>query len=179
METNLELSPIATNCKSCSVSVNEADQFCQSCGFPLKGNEQDQENFIYNRNYQHLSLQELDKKIKSAGTTLYVLAGFTLVYGLVMYFLSNDPAEAISVLIANGVISIIYLLLAVWSKKKPAAAIISALTLFALTWILNAFVDPTQIFKGVIVKVIVIVYLVKGMQSAFEAEKIRKQHNIA
>jgi hypothetical protein len=39
--------------------------------------------------------------------------------------------------------------------------------------------DPVNIVKGIILKVIVIIYLVKGLQSAIEAEKIKKEHNLS
>lgn len=179
MEQSLELSPVVANCRACATGVQEADQFCQSCGFPLKGSEQDQENFIYNRNYQHLELQGLDKKIKSAGTTLYVLAGLSMLSGIIFFFIYNGQAEATAELIAGAVIAIIYFLLALWSKKKPVAAIISGLVLFFLVWILTVIADPVNIVSGIIFKIIILVYLIKGMKSAFEAERIRKQHNIA
>jgi ABC-type enterobactin transport system permease subunit len=62
--------------------------------------------------------------------------------------------------------------------KKPVAAIISGMVSFVLVQLLAVFEDPTNVYKGIIIKIIIIGYLVKGLQSAFEAEKIRKQHNI-
>jgi hypothetical protein len=172
----LALEPI--HCKCCFEKINETDLFCQSCGFPLKSTEEEQNNFIYTRNYKHLELQGLDKKIRSAGTTLYVLAGFFLLFGLGYFFINSNNESSSGILITNAIVAIIFLLLGYWSKKKPVAAIISGMVLFVLVQLLSIFEDPSNIYKGIIMKIIIIGYLIKGMQSAFEAEKIRKQHNI-
>ena len=37
--------------------------------------------------------------------------------------------------------------------------------------IVNAFVEPTSLFSGIILKIIVVAALVKGIRSAQEAEK--------
>ena len=89
---------------------------------------------------------------------------------------SNDNASAL--LITNAVVAIIFLLLGYWSEKKPLAAIISGMTLYILVQILAAIDDPLSILKGIIFKVIVISYLIKGLLSALEAEKIKKQYNL-
>lgn len=178
-ETPLQPVEVVTNCKCCNASVQENDQFCQSCGFPLKGTQEEQDNFIYNRNYKHLELEGLNKKIKSAGTTLYVLSGLFIVYGLIMFAVNSGNDSSSPLLITNGILSIIFLLLGFWSKSKPVAAIISGLSLYALIQILNVIVEPTSILKGIIIKIAIIAYLIKGLQSAFEAEKIRKQLNIS
>jgi hypothetical protein len=171
--------PIETiRCKCCSKVVNIEDQFCQACGFPLKGTEENQNTFIYTRGYKHLELQGLERKIKSAGTTLYVLAGFFLLFGLGYFFINAGTNTSSGVLITNAIVAIIFLLLGYWSKKKPVAAIISGMVLFILVQLLSIFEDPSNIYKGIIIKIIIIGYLIKGMKSAFEAERIRKQHNI-
>jgi hypothetical protein len=181
MDIETPSQPVAdiTSCKCCSTAISENDQFCQSCGFPLKGTEEEQNNFIYSRNYKHIELEGLDKKIRSAGTTLYVLAGLFLVFGLVYFGMNASDSTASAMLITYGILAVLFLLLGFWSKKKPVAAIISGLVLYILLQILSAIDDPVNIVKGIIVKIIIIGYLIKGMQSAFEAEKIRKQLNIS
>lgn len=168
------------HCKCCSNSVKETDLYCQTCGFPLKGGEEEQKQFIYNRDYKHLELKELNRKIKNAGTTLYVLAGLFTLLGVIYYFTNKENEQlALAVLLTNVILSAIFLALASWSKKKPAAAIISGLVLYVLVQLIAIIEDPANIVKGIILKVIIIIYLIKGMQSALEAEKIKKQHNLS
>ena len=170
-----ELQPV--HCKCCFKKTDANDQFCQRCGFPLKGSEEEQKIFIYRRGFKEIELKNLQKKIKSAGTTLYVLAAYFFLFGLGFFFINHDNTSS-AVLIANGVAAIIFLLLGYWSMTKPVAAIVSGMLLFIIDQLIPVFDDPSRIFQGLLIKIIIIGYLIKGLQSAFEAEKIRKQHNI-
>lgn len=169
---------ITTVCRCCNAAVKEADQFCQACGFPLKATAEEQEQFISNRNRRQLALPGLDAKIKSAGTTLYVLAGFFIVFGSIFFFMNTDNDAGIVFLITYGVLAVIFLLLGVWSKAKPVAAIVSGLALYVLIQIISAIDNPFNVAKGIFIKIVIVGYLIKGLQSAFAAEKIRKDLNI-
>jgi hypothetical protein len=168
----------AAECKCCFVKINTTDSFCQACGFPLKGTDDEQRQFFTHRNYGHMEMDSLKGKIKSAGTTLYVLAGVFLIYGLIYFFLQRNGDNAPALLITNAAVAVIFLLLGYWSEKKPLAAIISGMSLYILVQLLAAFDDPLSILKGIILKVIIISYLIKGLTSALEAEKIKKQYNL-
>jgi len=165
-------------CKCCFERISEIDQFCQACGFPLKGAEEEQTKFFSNRNYQHMEVDGLKKKIRSAGITLYVVAGFFLLSGLVYFFINKAEDSASALLITNAVVAVIFLLLGAWAEKKPLASIISGLVLYVLVQLMAAIEDPVSIFKGLIAKIIIISYLIKGLVSALEAEKIKKQHHL-
>jgi len=169
--------PVLT-CISCFEKINEPDQFCQSCGYPLKGSEEEQKQFFYNRNYQQLMIGSLKKKIKSAGTTLYVLGVLFLIYSLFYFFRYREEDTASATIIAYAVVAIIFVLLAVWSDKKPVAAIISGMVLYLLLQILAAIDNPLNLFSGIIFKIIIITCLINGLNSGMEAERIKKQHNL-
>lgn len=173
--------PIAESlpeCKSCFEKVSPADQFCQKCGFPLKGSDSEQQIFMYRRSFKKSELDFLSKKTESAATTLYVLAGLSFVIGVVYFFINSSSDNGSAILISYTAIAVIYLLLGVWSKKKPVASLISGMILYVLIELMGAVDNPANIFKGIIIKIIIISYLIKGLTSALEAEKIRKQHNI-
>jgi len=165
-------------CKCCFEKINPADQFCQKCGFPLKGSDADQQIFIYRRGFRKVELTALGKKIKSAGTTLYVLAGIFLLYSLGYFFVNRPENSATVILITYTIVAVIFLLLGIWSQKKPVASIISGMVLYVLIQLMAAIENPVNLFSGIIFKIIIISYLIKGLASAMEAEKIRKQHNI-
>jgi hypothetical protein len=168
----------AHQCKCCFEKINEADQFCQACGYPLKGSDAEQQIFIYRRGFKKADLHEHDKKIKKAGTTLYVLAGVFLLYGLIYFFIGRTQDTSSGILITNAAVAVIFLLLGAWAGKKPVASIISGIILYAVIILIGAIEDPASPFKGIIFKIIVISYLIKGLVSTQEAEKIKKQHNI-
>lgn len=168
-----------SKCRACGSTVNEQDQFCTSCGFPLKGTDEEQNLFISARHFRKNQVHELRRKIKNAQTTLFVLAGLFFVVGIIYYFISGQNDLAFAVMITNLILAAVFLALGGWAKNKPVVAIISGLVLYILVQLISIVEDPTNIVKGIIIKIVVIVYLVRGLQSAMEAEKIKKEHNIS
>ena len=169
----------SARCESCDSPVNEQDQFCTSCGFPLKGTDEAQNQFLSNRRYKQHEARELARKTRNAQTTLFVLSGLFFVIGVIYYFIQGQNDMAFAALITNLILSAVFLALGGWSKNKPVAAIISGLVLFVLVQLISIVDDPVNIGKGIIVKIVVIVYLIKGLKSAMEAEKIKKEYNIS
>ncbi|RYZ07355.1 MAG: zinc ribbon domain-containing protein [Myxococcales bacterium] len=60
----------------------------------------------------------------------------------------------------------------VWSKRALLPAIITALGIYVAVQLASAMYDPKTLAQGMILKVIVIVALVKGVQSALAAQKV-------
>jgi len=174
----LPVAAVAIDCQCCFEKVSDADHFCQACGFPLKGSAEEQQHFIYTRNYQQMEIDSLSNKVRSARNTLFVLSGFFLLFGLGYFAVNRREDTASAILITNAVVSVIFLLLGWWAEKKPLASIISGMVLYILLILMAAIENPLSLFQGIIVKIIIISYLVKGLMSAMEAEKIRKQYNI-
>ena len=166
-------------CRACGNTVNEQDQFCISCGFPLKGTDEEQNLFISIRHFKKNQVNALHKKIKNAQTTLFVLAGLFFIAGVIYYFVSGQNELAFAVMIQNLILAAVFLALGGWAKNKPLVAIISGLVLYIIVQLVSIIGDGTNPVRGIIVKIIVIVYLVKGLQSAMEAEKIKREHNIS
>jgi len=61
--------------------------------------------------------------------------------------------------------------MAYWSQKKPFAALLSALLLYLMVIAINAIVEPTTIFKGILIKIIILSFLIKGVSSAHQGAK--------
>jgi len=55
---------------------------------------------------------------------------------------------------------------------------VCALVLYGLFIVLNAVIDPTTIYKGIILKIVIIVTLIKGLNDAREAQQIQDQMGI-
>ncbi len=53
-----------------------------------------------------------------------------------------------------------------WTKKKPYSSILAGLILFCLIQAFAMISDPTNIYKGIIVKIVIIVSLVSGLKKA-------------
>jgi hypothetical protein len=165
-----------TLCAACYSAVTNDDDYCTNCGYPLKGSEKDQQYFISMRKSKEIDLNEANKKIKKAGYILYLIAGLTGIYGIAMFFVNKSAGEGL--LIVNLILAIVYSGLGFWSKNKPLASIISGFALYVLIFLLNAIVNPITILSGFLFKIFFVICFVKGIQSALEAEKIKKELNI-
>lgn len=79
--------------------------------------------------------------------------------------LERERLQAYVVPIGLGVV---FLGLWAWSRKSPLPALSTALGLFVTVHALDAAVDPKQLVRGVIFKVLCIAGLAKGIRSALE-----------
>ncbi|MDY8136864.1 zinc ribbon domain-containing protein [Aquimarina sp. 2201CG5-10] len=155
------------SCSQCSTEMTLETKFCTNCGYPQNGNEKEKAVFHANRVMKNSQIKDDEKRIKSARNTLYWMAGLSFAFGLILFFRTQDTIE----LIVQTIVSGIYLLLAYWSQQKPFAAILSGLLLYLTIIAILAIVDPFTIFSGIIFKVIIIAFLVKGVYSASQNNK--------
>jgi len=157
----------ASSCSLCETSLATDQIFCTGCGYPENGTESEQSKFHANRAINKSKTKEADKRIKSARNTLFVIAGISFLYGVVLFFTLGDS----SVLISAGILAIIYLILGFWSQQKPLMALVLALLVYLTTITINAIVEPTSLFSGIIWKVVIIAFLGKGINSALHLRK--------
>ena len=162
-------------CACCTNTYQPVDTFCTNCGYPLQGNEDAQRNHIANRSIKEVDLIELDKKVKAASQSLYWIAGIMGFSSLIGYFTLAENDDITVFLITTVILVGAFLAFAVWSKTKPVTALISGLSLYIIVQLLNLMVDPTSILKGIIFKILIIGYLVKGIMAVLESEKIKKE----
>ncbi len=155
------------HCSKCDTILLENNKFCSNCGFPERGTEKEKAIFIANAVMKKNGHLDVDEKINSGKKTLLILAALCVVFGFISYGVNND----ISVLVSNLILAVIYAGLAWLATTKPFAALLSALLLYIMIHILNAIVDVTTIYQGLLVKVLVITYLSKGVYSAMNQEK--------
>jgi hypothetical protein len=168
----------AVFCAACSKKVNDEDAFCDACGYPLKGTEKEQDYFMSVRSSREIDLDDAYKKIKRAGNVLYWIAGVSVIVGLIGYFANKDDSARTALLIVNVVLAIIYAGLGLWSQKKPLTSIISGFSLYAMMVLINAIANPITIFSGIFFKIFFVGCFIKGVKSALEVDKIKKELNI-
>lgn len=171
------------NCNYCNTAVAQPDNFCITCGYPINGTEEDQRFFVSERNALAIDLEDHDKKVNQAGKTLYWLAGLTVAWSFIQYAITaskdaDTDGMAKPVLLVNMILAALYLGLGLWSRKKPVVALVSGLSLYIIVQILSTVGDPTYLFKGIIIKILFIGYFIKGIKSAMEADRLKKQYYI-
>ena len=149
-------------CNHCETSVNDDDAFCQDCGYPLKGNEQDVAKFYAKRAMNKNKNIDAAEKIKSAKNTLFVIAGVVLLFAIVRYLSIGDIAD----LIINFIVCCMYILLGFWTEQKPLIALLLGLLLYVTLVVISAVLEPMTLVKGILWKIVIISYLGKGIYSA-------------
>ena len=118
--------------------------------------------------------EQLAKVVKKARTSLYVISGIQIVFSFILYYFKNDNELAYYQLIAGCVISVIFAALGFLSNSKPYIALLIGLIIYSVLIISDAIYDPLTLTRGIILKIVIIVWLVKGIKSAYEIQKIPK-----
>jgi hypothetical protein len=142
-------------CPKCRTNNHGGAQFCESCGKSLR------------------SLQEADDAIermllKEARKGVWALA---IVAAL-------QAGSAVIIDASNWVLWVIagvFAALALWAMRAPLVASVLGLAVFVLLHGAEAFVDPSTLAKGVLMKAAVVVVLVGAIRSALKHREFRMQ----
>lgn len=159
-----EITAITTQCSYCRTEMGIEQNFCVNCGYPEKGSPAEQSGFHARRVMNLRTNAQAAKSIRSARNSLYVISAITLLFGLVYFFSYDDSAT----LIASAILALIYLGLGFWSQTRPLVALILGLLVFLTTNVINASVSPETLYKGILLKVFILVYLGKGINATLK-----------
>ncbi len=120
----------------------------------------------YYEGVKNLELQGYETGIKKARTALFVTAGLLLLGEILTVSMTGIEWTPLMI----GIVAIevgIFVALGFWTKTKPYSAIITGLVLFILYWIAGIAINGFEAaYKGVIVKIIIIVYLAQAIKPA-------------
>ena len=170
-----EINPIPPadiiKCRCCKTIVTNNDVFCPNCAYPLQGTDDEQSTFIGQFIARKNEQEEWKRQVSSATTTLIVVAILTIVGGAISAMVNRELGGE-TIFIISLVLAAIYFFLAWWSKKNPFGAILTGLIIYVSLHLLYAFIDPTSIIKGIIIKVIVISYMIKGIVGAAKVRNV-------
>lgn len=165
-------------CAACHQQTTTDFTFCNNCGYPLKGTEEEQQNFMTQLTVNQIDLEEYHNKIKKGRNSLYYVAVAFAVGTLLEIAQASDQSLKVAMLIVCLIVCSIFVFLAIWSKRKPLAALVSGSALYGILIASSAIVDPLSLFKGIILKIIVIVCLINGIRAALDAEKMKKETHL-
>lgn len=117
------------------------------------------------------STEVYDKHIKNARNILFGVAAVQLITALVSIYITAGhviwPAQIIPLSVAVS-----FFLLGLWTRRQPFTAILLALIMYMAIWIANSIYDSSYIYKAIFFKVIILVYLVKGLRDARGAQEM-------
>lgn len=168
---NTESRTEETSCQHCTTVVASTETYCHKCGFPVKGTEHQQKRFLIDKELKEIYKDENtgfdNDKVNTAQNIIFALAFLNVIGSIYYYVVTESPF----VLMLSLFISLVYAILGFWAKQKPLPAILCCLVLYITLIILNGLFDPTTLLRGIIIKIIIIVYLIKGIKASNEAVK--------
>lgn len=176
---------MTTNCPHCGVLAAPDDMYCASCGKAVSVGPNptrlvDRAALASTHAGQSLQSESLRKQMKSAfGALLAVAIVQTLATLLVAVAAANfngpDKAAMTITAVVIGVIAIGFYGLAFWARKAPLPAAITGLSVLVTLWAIDALLDPTAIVRGIILKVIVIVLLIRAINAGLTHRRLARE----
>ena len=162
-------------CKYCnSTGLKTLDKFCFNCRFPVGANDRETKRYFYGIKLKKDRIEKKRKTIKKARIILFVLAAINFLYGIIMGMLMNTDGI---VLIGSLIVACIYFGIGMWSRAKPYPAILSGFFIFIVFSAIAVADDPHTIYRGIVLKVIIIYAFVVGFKAVKEAEILEKELN--
>ncbi len=167
-------------CNRCRYVNSVTNNFCTNCGYPVK--EEGTTTLYHVRTKQRKEvLRKGEKDVQAARATLYALSVFFLVG---ISFLFSDLDNRYLLVLASATFSGLFFLLARWSYSKPFTAIITGFIIvltFSTISIFGEFVNAFTTVVGVysiLVTMILIYFLLRGVQGAYKVDLIKEEMEI-
>jgi hypothetical protein len=112
----------------------------------------------------------LRKQIATARILLLIVAVATLISAGLLLPSLGSPA-VLENIVLTGIFSIVYFLLAFWTKRKPYTAILAGLALLLLAILLDIFWNPLGPYSRWQSKLLTIFLLVLGIGDSKDAQR--------
>lgn len=124
---------------------------------------------------EDFSIRDYEKQIRQARNAIFITAAVLTWNLVILIYNIKENHEYLWIDIALwGSFILGFLALGFRTNQKPYFAIIGALLLYSFYIILNAFFDISTLYKGLIFKIAIIVFLVKGLKNAKDAQEMKK-----
>lgn len=117
-----------------------------------------------------------DKNLKRARIWLYVVTAMQVLMGVFEYmkYDTETPEFRWFTFALDAAIGLIFLACALWSYKKPVAAFLTALVLYIIITGSLMILDPSNIARGIILKILVVIALVRAYKDARHIEEMKQ-----
>ncbi|MEX2213087.1 MAG: zinc ribbon domain-containing protein [Phycisphaeraceae bacterium] len=154
--------------------------FCEACGKALPTGHgprivKDSElaTTSAGRSVQQL---ELAKTMKKAFGALLAVAIIQVIATVLISFAGNDPRvdkKALqTVLIVMGGIGAGFFVLAIWARSSPLPAAVVGLVVYVSLHLISGILDPTTLYQGLLIKIIVVAVLIQAIQAGIQHRKL-------
>lgn len=177
------------SCPECKAELKEGQAFCENCGARLQEGvirREAQPRTVFPVSEQH------KKHLRAARVAIMFVAVVTVIVAIVfwfilqneiekvknnpMMFLNEDAVAMQKVAIASTfVLGLIFFGLFFWAKSNPFGASLTALLIYVASIIVSLGLDPESLPKGIIIKAIIILALVRGVQAGLAFKRLGSQ----
>lgn len=124
-----------------------------------------------------LEFNDSIKKVKQGRFVIFALVLLTLVSAILGWFSNPYDATKGEILIEGFIFLGLYAAFGFFLPKNPTLYLALGLSVYILYQVLVAFVDPSTIFSGLLIKIIVLVGLIRGLLGAREVLEYGGQLN--
>jgi hypothetical protein len=176
-------------CPHCGTANQNFSSFCESCGKALPSGAQSGPRMVTEAMPstfagRQLVSEELKKNLKKAKNALLTVAIIQTLFGLLIFGVakSNMPAGQSFppvLLITLFGIALIFFGLYAWARHHPLPAAIVGLTLFVTLHLIDAIADPSQLGRGIIMKIIIVAMLIQAIQAGIKYKRLLPQLQMA
>lgn len=182
---------MTTTCPHCAAPNQPADAFCASCGKALPTSEPsgprvvEKDAVAASQAGLSLQIRELKKQMRTAFVVILVVAILTLLGAALIFALPNIAGDRLSdeeqsvLMIAGGISAALglgFVGLAVWARKAPLPASVTALSIYLTVVLINAALDPSTLAQGIIIKIIIILALARAIQAGLKYREIMRSN---
>ena len=113
--------------------------------------------------------------IKKAQNTLFFLVGYVALGILVSLYFNPFQVSATTIIAEGLIMMTLYGAFGLLVKQDPFAFLIAGLSTFILYHLIIAFMDPSILMNGLVIKILVLFFLGKGIESAWNLKKQQKE----
>lgn len=173
-------------CGSCGMVINPNDRFCGACGYPTPPAE----DYVHRRYVKEATgaIMALAVLFLISGVIMFFITK-SQVASTLLKLSGMNPTEILpkaingvtytvaslrerlnwelwGILIVNLILATVMAGLALWGKRSPLAAVLVATATYAVVIVTNAIIDPHTIAQGIYLKIIIIIFLTRGIKAA-------------
>jgi hypothetical protein len=173
---------VSVPCQSCSGPIGFGDIACPRCHVPVPvGARSSLEARLAASSSE---FRELKDTIETARTTLLALGAVEIGYGVFLGFIranaeqsfeSGISAETVVTVVGSMFTGAIFFGLFFLVQSRPATALWLALGTWLAPQVVEAIAFPLSVFRFAALKLMVLVFLVRGILSARKAQTIRQR----
>lgn len=145
------------NCWKCGREAKLSVAFCESCGARLKA------DLAVDAAVPGLTAAGVHKAGRDAAKALLAVAVLQVVFGAVMIYGTNTLPPTPPVFFTVFGIGAAFFGLFLWARRNPFPAAVVGLVLFVSVHLFEAVMDPHSLYRGLIMKAIVIVVLARAV----------------